>query len=222
LRRRDIPRRILHVSLNRHAADRFSSSERRARSAARPAQRDEDRNKRAATPILTIEEIGAVTRTTFARVVFIGAGVWGIVVLTPLYWLVDLTGRVYSPPADYPHFFYGFLSVAMAWQIVFLVIGSNPARFRPLMIPSVLEKFGHVATLAVLYSQARISSADVQAAGPELLLGILFIVAFANNRASEDIRRVASGFQPEARRELTPSAWKRIDSQTPTRQETNR
>jgi hypothetical protein len=30
---------------------------------------------------------------------------------------------------------HGFLSVAMAWQIAFLVIGSNPARFRPLMIP---------------------------------------------------------------------------------------
>ena len=124
-----------------------------------------------------------MTRTRFARVVFIGAGVWGIVVLTPLYWLVEVTGRQYSPPADYPHFFYGFLSVAMVWQIAFLAIGSNPARFRPMMIPCVLEKFGHVATLAVLYNQARISFADVQAAGPELLLGILFIVAFARTRS---------------------------------------
>ena len=51
-----------------------------------------------------------------AEIVFTGAGVWGIVALTPLYWLVDLTGRQYSPPTDHPHFFYGFLSVAMAWQ----------------------------------------------------------------------------------------------------------
>jgi len=29
----------------------------------------------------------------FAKIVFIGAGVWGIVVLMPFYWLVDLTGR---------------------------------------------------------------------------------------------------------------------------------
>jgi cytochrome b len=73
----------------------------------------------------------------FARFVFTIAGIWGIVVLTPLYWLVDITGRIYAPPADYPHFFYGFLSVAMAWQLAFLVIGSDPARFRPLMIPSI-------------------------------------------------------------------------------------
>lgn len=108
---------------------------------------------------------------------FIGAGIWGIVVLTPLYWLVDLTGRAYSPPADYPHFFYGFLSVAMAWQIAFLVIGSNPVRFWPLMIPSAVEKFGHVAGVAAMYAQARISTVDAQAAGPDVVLGTLFSVA---------------------------------------------
>ena len=126
-----------------------------------------------------------MTRTKFARVVFIGAGVWGIAVLTPLYWLVDLTGRVYSPPADYPHFFYGFFSVAMAWQIAFLVIGSNPARFWPLMVPSVVEKLGYVATVAVLYGQGRISTVDAQTALPDSLIGLLFIVALVKMRAAE-------------------------------------
>ncbi|HKC80177.1 MAG TPA: hypothetical protein VKB91_03210 [Gemmatimonadaceae bacterium] len=69
--------------------------------------------------------------------------------------------------------------------IAFLVIGSSPHRFRPLMIPSMLEKFGYVMTQAVLYGQARISWADAQSAVPDLLLGILFIVAFAKTRMSE-------------------------------------
>lgn len=115
----------------------------------------------------------------FARIVFIAAGVWGIAVLTPLYFLVDVTGRQYAPPTAYPQFFYGFLSVAMAWQVAFLVIGSDPARFRLLMIPSILEKLGYVVTLAVLSAQGRISPADATAAGPDLLLGVLFIAAFA-------------------------------------------
>ena len=119
------------------------------------------------------------TSMKFARVAFLIAGVWGIVVLTPLYFLVDLTGRQYAAPADYPQFFYGFLSVAMAWQIAFLVIGSSPARFRPLMIPSIVEKFGHVTGVAVLYGQGRLSVADATAAGPDLLLGVLFVLAFA-------------------------------------------
>ena len=78
----------------------------------------------------------------FAKVVFVCAGIWGIGVLTPLYWLVDVSGRRYGVPTEYPQFYYGFLSVAMAWQIAFLIIGSNPARFRMLMIPGILEKLG--------------------------------------------------------------------------------
>ena len=121
----------------------------------------------------------------FAKIVFIAAGVWGIVVLTPLYFLVDVTGRQYALPTAYPQFFYGFLSVAMAWQIAFLVIGSSPARFRLLMIPSILEKLSYVVTLAVLRGQARISAADAMAAWPDLLLGALFIAAFAKTSTLE-------------------------------------
>jgi hypothetical protein len=120
---------------------------------------------------------------TFARIVFVVAGIWGIVVLTPFYWLVDVTGRRYDPPTAYPHFFYGFLAVALAWQIAFLVIGSNPARFRALMIPAMLEKFGYVATLAVLYGHGRITSVDARASVPDGLLGLLFILAFVKTRA---------------------------------------
>lgn len=117
----------------------------------------------------------------FARAVFIIAGIWGIAVLTPFYWLVDVTGRRYSPPMEYPHFFYGFFDITMAWQIAFLVIGSNPARFRPLMIPSIIEKFSYVATLAILYAHRRISWPDAQAAFPDLVLGVLFVAAFVTS-----------------------------------------
>ena len=120
----------------------------------------------------------------FAKYVFIGAGVWGIAVLTPFYWLVDVTGRRYAPPSEYPHFFYGFFAITMAWQFAFLVIGSNPIRFRPLMVPSMFEKFSYVVTLVVLYNQTRISAADFQAAIPDLLLGSLFVAAFVKTRAS--------------------------------------
>ena len=69
----------------------------------------------------------------------------------------------------------------MAWQVAFLVIGSNPARFRALMIPSILEKVGYVITAAVLYSKARISAIDAQTAVPDFLLAILFTVAWVRS-----------------------------------------
>jgi len=119
-----------------------------------------------------------------ARFVFIGAGIWGIAVLTPLYWLVDISGRHYTVPSDYPQFFYGFIGVAIAWQIAFLIIGSNPARFRTFMIPAMIEKFGYVSTLLFLYSQSRISALDMQPAIPDGLLGLLFVAAFLRTRTS--------------------------------------
>ena len=114
----------------------------------------------------------------FARIVFTLAGVWGVVVLTPLYWLFDISGRQYAAPTAYPHFFYGFISVAMVWQVAFFVIGSNPARFRPLMIPAMLEKFTYVATLIVLNAQGRVTAADMMAAVPDSAVGLLFIAAW--------------------------------------------
>ena len=114
----------------------------------------------------------------FAKYVFLAAGVWGIAVLTPLFFLVDITGRPYTAPSDYPHFYYGFLAVAMAWQLAFLVIGSNPVRYRLMMIPAFIEKAGYVVTTTLLYSQGRISADEVGTAIPDSLLLVLFVVAF--------------------------------------------
>ena len=77
----------------------------------------------------------------------------------------------------------------MAWQIAFLMIGSDPVRFRPLMIPSMIEKFGFVLIAAVLYARAAISPADASAAVPDLLLGVLFVAAFARTRSGQTYAR---------------------------------
>jgi hypothetical protein len=120
----------------------------------------------------------------FARTVFIVAGLWGIAVLVPLYFLVDITGKAWPPPLNYPHFFYGFISVALAWQLAFLIIGSNPQRYRLLMIPAIVEKLGHVTTVAVLHARGAITMEEAMTAAPDLLLGALFVIAFLKTRSS--------------------------------------
>src|SRR5207248_9604283 len=112
----------------------------------------------------------------FARVVFVAAGVWGIVLLTPMYFLFDAIGRQPSGPVTYPQFYYGFLAVTMACQFAFLVIGSDAARFRLMMIPSIVEKLGFVLSMSVLFIQGRIHMTDVIVTSPDLLWGVLFAI----------------------------------------------
>ena len=119
----------------------------------------------------------------FARIVFVAAGVWGIVILTPFYFLFDAIGRLYASPINYPQGYYGFLAITMAWQCAFLLIGSNPARYRLMMIPSMVEKFGYVLTIGVLYIQGRIGATDALVVSPDLLWGVMFTTAFSKMSA---------------------------------------
>ena len=71
----------------------------------------------------------------------------------------------------------------MAWKCAFLLIGSNPARYRLMMIPSIVEKFGYVLTMGVLYIQGRIGVTDALVISPDRLWGVLFTTAFSKMSA---------------------------------------
>jgi len=118
----------------------------------------------------------------FAKIVFTVAGVWGLLVLTPLYFMFDMIGQSYPPPITHPDFYYGFLAITVAWQIAFLIIGRDPVRLRPMMIPAVLEKAFYILTLAVLYGQGRLELGQVAPGLPDFVLGCLFVAAFFKTR----------------------------------------
>ena len=113
-----------------------------------------------------------------AKIVFWVAGMWGLLVLAPLYFMFDLIGRNDPPPITHPGFFYGFVGVALAWQVAFIFIATDPVRYRPLMIPSVLEKVTYGAAVVTLVSQGRMHGSDLVFAGTDLLLGLLFVIAY--------------------------------------------
>jgi hypothetical protein len=118
----------------------------------------------------------------FAKIVFWIAGIWGLLILAPLYFILDLIGRTDPPPITHPGFFYGFVGAALAWQIAFFCIATDPRRHRPLMIPSVLEKLSYSTAVIVLVLQGRMHSSDLTFAGADLLLGVLFVVAYFKTR----------------------------------------
>jgi hypothetical protein len=114
----------------------------------------------------------------FARWLFWIAGVYGLVVLIPQYFLEQKVGIDYPPAITHPEYFYGFIGVGIAWQVAFLIIGQDPLRFRPMMIPSVLEKFSFAAAAAALYAQGRLPSILLGAGLCDFTWGILFFVAW--------------------------------------------
>jgi hypothetical protein len=118
----------------------------------------------------------------FAKVVFWVAGIWGVVVITPLYFIFDLIGKNDPPVITHPGFYYGFVGCALAWQIAFLIIGTNPVRLRPMMIPSVVEKFTYGVAVVALVTQGRMHRADLVFAATDLTLGVLFVAAFVRTR----------------------------------------
>jgi vacuolar-type H+-ATPase subunit I/STV1 len=115
----------------------------------------------------------------FARIVFYLAAVWGILILTPLYFIFDKIGQQDPPPITHPAFYYGFVGAGLAWQFAFIVIARDPVRFRLMMIPSVLEKFVYGVSLLALYFQHRLHGADVVFGGIDLAFGLLFLIAYA-------------------------------------------
>jgi hypothetical protein len=123
----------------------------------------------------------------FAKIVFLVAGVYGLLVLLPQFFLEAKIGRDAPPPITHPEFFYGFICVAVAWQVLFLVLSRDPVRYRPMMIPAMLEKIGFPVAVVILYLQDRVSPTIFAPAGADLILLILFILSY--RKTSEAARR---------------------------------
>jgi hypothetical protein len=114
----------------------------------------------------------------FAKVVFWVAGIWGVLVITPLYFLFDMIGRRDPPAITHPGFYYGFVGAALVWQIAYMLIATAPERYRPMMIVAALAKFSYGAAVLVLVLQERMHATDLVFGGVDLLLGVLFVAAY--------------------------------------------
>ena len=119
-----------------------------------------------------------------AKRVFRYAGIYGLIVLLPQY-LIELgIGPSISLPIQRPEHFYGFIGVAAVWQLVFLMISRDVRRYRPLMIPAILEKLVFGVPVLLLFANGRVG-ADVLLFGTiDLILALLFVLSFRSTQAA--------------------------------------
>ena len=121
---------------------------------------------------------GREPEMTFARRVLWVAGIYGLVVIAPIFFLESRIGRDYPPAITPPEYFYAFLCVTLAWQVLYLFMAQDPVRHRPLLIPSVLEKVGFPIAALVLLAQQRVPLLTVSFSMVDLVFAVLFIVSY--------------------------------------------
>jgi len=114
----------------------------------------------------------------FARYTFLISGIYGLLVVLPQFFLESRIGQEQPPAITHPEFFYGFICVTSAFQLVFLIIASDPARYRPLMLVSLVEKFPFVIAVAILYLRSRVGWQMVAAALIDAFWGVMFLISY--------------------------------------------
>lgn len=118
----------------------------------------------------------------FASRLFLFAGIYGILVLAPQYLAETGAGLALPEPIRNPEHFYGFVGLALVWQLVFILISRDVERFRPLMLLAVLEKLAFGVPVLVLYARDRVNAIVLAFGLVDLVLGVLFLAAFFSGR----------------------------------------
>jgi hypothetical protein len=121
----------------------------------------------------------------FTKRLYLIAGIYGLIALLPLYFMEGKTGRDYPPAITHPEFYYGFIGVALAWQLGFLTISRDPRRYRPIMPAAIIEKVSYGVATVVLYLQGRTGAIILGSGIIDLLFGVLFLIAYKQTRIDD-------------------------------------
>ena len=121
----------------------------------------------------------------FAKWVFLLAGIYGLVVMPPMY-LVELAyAQTGQAALTHPESHYGFVGVTLVFQLIFLMISRDPQRYRPLMPLCVLEKLVFAGAVWPLYFLGRTPGVVTVFATIDLVLGALFAASWLRTRPAE-------------------------------------
>lgn len=114
----------------------------------------------------------------FARYTFLIAGIYGLLALVPHYFAEVSIGRDYPPAVTHPEYFYGFAGMAVVFQLVFLVIATDPVRYGLLILVSIFEKLSFGIPALILHFQGRIAPPLFLGGMIDLVLCAFFIVSY--------------------------------------------
>jgi hypothetical protein len=112
-----------------------------------------------------------------SRNIFRISAVYGILILAPQLFR-ESAFTIAGSQLNHPEFFYGFFLVSLAFQVVFLIISTDPIRYRPIMLACFIEKAGHATSCVWLFLNNRLAKDMLIASSPDVLMLCLFIYSY--------------------------------------------
>jgi hypothetical protein len=114
----------------------------------------------------------------FARRVFTTSGVYGLLIMTPQFFL--------EPRTSTPELYYGFVGAVFAWQLTSLIIARDPARYRPIMLPSGLGKLIFSVAVLGLWTAGRVPAYLLTFVAIDLAFAVLFLKSWRRTGAVKE------------------------------------
>jgi hypothetical protein len=105
------------------------------------------------------------------RWLFRGAAVYGALALLPMYLMPP-------PGLTHPVYYYGFVGVALAWQLAFWIVASDPVRYRMLILPGIVEKLGFGVAASYLHLTTALPLTLALGGALDLAMAALFAWVF--------------------------------------------
>tara|TARA_R110002124_G_scaffold148203_1_gene313652 strand:- start:762 stop:1118 length:357 start_codon:yes stop_codon:yes gene_type:complete len=111
------------------------------------------------------------------RIIFALAAAWGLFALLP---------GLFGEAGPRPEYYYGFIGIALVFQLIFIMIAVDPARYRALIPISILEKLSFFLPVTILYAQGRVDTGPVFfGAMVDGLFMLLFALAWLLSRRAD-------------------------------------
>ena len=113
-----------------------------------------------------------------ARLIFTIAGIYGLVVLTPFLFMEHMIAERTPGGLTHPEYYYGFLGAGLVMQLVYLTIGRDPVRYRPLMPIGAVAKLAFFLPVLILFLEDRVPAITLAFASVDALLAFAFLHAW--------------------------------------------
>ena len=124
----------------------------------------------------------------FARLVYLVAGIYGLLVVSLGYvgYLAGADPALMAPTR--PEYVHGFFLVCLPWQLLFILISRDPARYTSITPVTVLEKLPFAAVAMALFERGQANQMMGIFGAIDGVLGVLFCLSYWMTR-----RRAAAG-----------------------------